>query len=506
MKNKFSWRRALAVPAALTLALGGVLLTSTAASAAPGNLVIDSPAEGATTTSRTVTVTGSAVPGAVINIFSDSTRATRLVQTTTDRTSGAFTATLPTYADTVPVSQSIFVDGLVGLSGFDQPITRAFNLPAVAPAQTFSVTSPTAGQQGSRTVTFSGTGNDGSTVNVLRTDGTRLVPTALVVVNGAWSADYTYAETEAREQTVNINQVSGGAGTGAASVTFALPTGQTLVVATPVEGSTVASRTVTFSGTGTASSSVNVLDPITGERVGAQTVVGSDGTWSTTVVFADDAEVAQSVRVTQVTGASGSGDVTRSFNLPAAAVTPDAVAPAAPVITSPVPAQVVVGQDVTISGTGTPGANIAFLLYPTDEAPASSGPLEDAITDSVIVVAADGTWSSTVRMVKPGEYSVVAISFFADANGEPTLDADGFPLISEPSNVVEFRVAAATPITPAGTSATPVRAAGSLAFTGSDDSSLVIGLGAALTLAGAGLVLAARRRRAQLSTVDAQQD
>ena len=488
--TKFSWRRALAVPAALSLALGGVLLTSTAAQAAPAELVISTPVAGSTADSRQVTVSGTVRAGSRVDVYKGTAVAGDAAARITVGNQTTWSTVL-TYSDTDTVAQNITVSGLVGLSGID-PQTIAFNLPAVAPVQTFSVTAPTTGSQlSSRTVTFSGTGNDGSTVNILRTDGSRLVP-AVVVTNGAWTATYTYAETETREQTVNINQVTGASGNGAQSVTFNLPTGQTLVVNTPVEGSTTESRTVVFSGTGNAGSTVNVLDA-DGNRLAPQARVGDDGTWTTTYVYSDDAAVAQTVRVTQVTGASGSGDITRNFNLAAVEVVVPPVTPSelvAPVITSPIPDQVIVGSDVVISGTGTPGDNIAFVVYPKGEEPASSGPLEDAIADESIVVDENGNWTSTLRNVKAGDFTVVAFAFELDADGNL---AD----ISEASNEVDFSVVAA--VVPAGTTPVAATPAG-LAYTGSDNQGLALGLGAALTLAGAGLAFAARRR-AKLASI-----
>ena len=514
MITKFSWRRAVAVPAVLTLALGGALLSTTAANAADGMLVITSPTEGSTTTSRDVTVSGTAAPGAVINVFTDSTRSERLAQTTTDGTTGAFSAALPTYADTEPVAQSIFVDGLVGLSGFDNPQTRAFNLPAVvAPVETFSVTTPKLDEQlASRTVTYSGTGNSGSTVNVLDIDGNRLPGTdAVTVVNGQWSLEYTYPETADRNQIARVTQVTGGAGTGEFIAAFVLPQGQTLVVATPAEGATTASRTVVFSGTGTVGSTVNVLDT-EDNQLAPVAVVDDDGAWSATVVYADDAAVAQSARVTQITGGAGSGDISRTFALPAVVVPPTDVTLNDPVITSPAQGQVVVGDQVTFEGTGTPGSNILLAVIPTDQldeleavqgddtVAAAAEPVDPA---DPIVVDDEGNWTVTLALT-PNDYTAAAVSFLLDETGAPVLSAAGQPIISDPSADVAFSLVAA--VIPAGTPATPITAPvatpSGLAYTGSEGTEAGIGIGAAVLLLGTTLMVLARRRT-KLAPTDA---
>ena len=507
MITKFSWRRAVAVPAVLTLALGGALLSVTAAQAAPASLVISTPEAGATTTSRTVVVSGTVAAGATVDVYKGTddsgTRADRI----NTGNSTTWSTTL-TYADTDAVNQSVYVTGLYGGSGFSDPQARAFVLPAVTPAETFSVTTPEVAQQlASRTVTFSGTGISGSTVNVLGTDGNRLPGTgAVAVVAGQWSLVYTYPETVDRNQSVRVTQVTGGAGTGDTPVAFVLPQGQTLDVVTPAEGTTTATRTVTFSGTGTSGSTVNVLDTDGNRLPGTGAVAVVDGQWSLDYTYPDDATVAQTVNVTQVTGGAGSGDVTRSFSLPAVVVPPTAVVLDAPVITSPTQGQVVVGDQVTFEGTGTPGSNILLAVVPTDQldeleaaengrAAAAAVPADPA---DPIVVDAAGNWTVTLALT-PNDYTAAAVSFLLDADGLPVLDAAGQPIVSDPSADVAFSLIAA--VVPAGTPATPIATPTGLAFTGSEGTEAAIGIGAAVLLLGSTLMVLARRR-AKLATSD----
>ncbi|KIP51264.1 hypothetical protein SD72_16495, partial [Leucobacter komagatae] len=278
-------------------------------------------------------------------------------------------------------------------------------------------------------------------------------------------------------------------GTGDTTVAFVLPEGQTLVVETPAEGTTTATRTVTFSGTGNSGSTVNVLDADGNRLPGTTAVVVVDGQWSLDYTYGDDAAVAQTVRVTQVTGGAGSGDVTRAFNLPAAVVvpptTPDATLDA-PVITSPTEGQVVVGDQVTVTGTGTgtPGSNILLAVVPTDqldELEAAEGDMSSAASEPAdptdpIVVDADGNWTVTLALT-PDDYTAAAVAFLLDENGAPVLDAAGQPVISDPSADVAFSLVAA--VVPAGTPATPIATGTTgLAYTGGEGTEAAIGIGA----------------------------
>lgn len=106
MTRPLSWKRLLAVPATLALALGGALLTAGPASAAPGdNLVVTSPAATSTQTSLAFAVTGTASDGAVITV-TDGTGVT--VGSSIAAVGGAFTANV-TLVDAVTTPQTLLV-------------------------------------------------------------------------------------------------------------------------------------------------------------------------------------------------------------------------------------------------------------------------------------------------------------------------------------------------------------------------------------------------------------
>ncbi|ROS36248.1 hypothetical protein [Curtobacterium sp. PhB78] len=97
----------------------------------------------------------------------------------------------------------------------------------------FSLTSPTDGDTvDSRTVTFTGTGAVGDTVNVLDADGNRAAPQTIVDADGNWSTTGTFSDSAAVEQDLSVNQVGGGQGQGNIEFSITLPA----VAAAPGDG------------------------------------------------------------------------------------------------------------------------------------------------------------------------------------------------------------------------------------------------------------------------------
>ena len=517
----------MAVPAALTLALGGALFGATAANAADGQLVITSPTNGSTTASRDVDIVGTAVPGASINVFADDSRAQRIGTATTDRTTGAFTVDLPAYAETALASQSVFVDGVVGGSGFSDAQTVAFRLPI---SKFLTVATPTEGQVfDTRTVTVSGTASQGATVTVSGAEGE--LARQNLGNSTSYSIDVTFPDTATAAQTLTVGGILGGSGFEPQTRNITIPApvaapapAKTVVLDAPAEGTTTETRTVTFEGTAPVGSTVTVVDEA-GVELGRQNL-GNGTTFAIEVTYDDDAEVEQTVTVGGFVGGSGfDNTVERSFSLPAAEVVPVPTEPIVidtPVITAPVNGEVVVGDVVTFQGTGTPGSDISVLAVPTAELEQLQAELDAAAAAAEgqastlaqpnpqpepvdpaerVVVGEDGTWSVTVATV-PGDYTAVAVSALLNEDGTAFIDpATGLPVVAGPSNEVEFSVVAA--VVPADSGATPVvPAANGLAYTGSEMSGVALGLAGALALAGVALTLVARRRR-ELATVDA---
>ncbi|KQO46727.1 MULTISPECIES: hypothetical protein [unclassified Frigoribacterium] len=522
MITKFSWRRAVAVPAVVTLALGGALLSTTAAQAVAGDLVVSSPATGATTNSRTVTVTGSATPGAAIEVFTDSTETTSLGTAAADATSGAYTAALTPYADDATPAQSVFV-----VESFpdeaDETAAVDFFLPNL------DVTSPEAGATtASRTVEVTGTGIPTATVNLSPSVGDAVIGQISVGADRTWTGSVTFPADATPEQTITVDQVLGGSGRGQVVLPVVLPAVVTPpttptaldapVITAPTQGSTVTGTEVTFEGTGTPGADIGLLvtptDTVStlADDPAARIVVDENGDWTVTAALQPGAYTAVALQV--LLDAAGqpvldenglpvaSDDSTPvDFTLEAAAVALDA-----PVITSPTQGQVVVGDQVTFEGTGTPGSNILLAVVPTDQldeleaaengrAAAAAVPADPA---DPIVVDAAGNWTVTLALT-PDDYTAAAVSFLLGADGLPVLDAAGQPIVSAPSADVAFSLVAA--VTPAALPATPIAGTTGLAYTGSEGTEAAIGIGAAVLLLGSTLMVLARRR-AKLATSD----
>lgn len=369
--NKALWsKKALALPACAAILVGGITLTAVPANAAAADLSVTSQS----VSGRVLTVTGTGTPGENIQLDEDF-RATRHAIAG----DGKWTITY-TIPGTDTTSKSYTIEQLNGLNQDGQvTITAA---PEAQPAD-FAVTSPANNSDvSSRTVTFTGTGRQGDTINLLDTQDDRLTGPVVVGADQTWSATITFPNTAARSQAVRVTDVRGASGAGDTTVNITLPAvapADQFSLTSPKSGSTVDSRTVTFTGTGTPGDLVNTLDA-DGNRVAPQVLVAADGTWTTTGTFSQSAAVVQNLSVNQIGGAQGQGQVDFTINLPAAETTP--VATPLTLVT-PKDGSTVDSRTVTFSGKGTPGDAIAVVNAEGD------------VVAPATIVEADGTWTTT---------------------------------------------------------------------------------------------------------------
>jgi LPXTG-motif cell wall-anchored protein len=346
-----SWRKLLAVPVALTLALGGALLGAGAANAAPDTLVVTSPAATSTAASRTVVFEGTGTTGASVNVLSADSGA-RLIGPLSVSASGNWSGSY-TFADTAAATQNLRVTQVLGGSGAgERTLTLAL------PVSVITVNSPANGATvDSRNPVFTGTAPIGSTITAT-VNGAEVSRTNLGN-SSTFSLAVPFAAGDRSTQTVTISGFQGGRGLNAVNTSISIPF-TPLVVLSPTDGQALTSRTVTVTGTGIPNAFVNVLNADGSRFVPAAILVGNDGTWSGTGTFADDAATSQALRVTQTFQFSGRGEQTVNVTLPISVITVDAPAEGAtvdtrtPVFTGTAP----VGSTITATVNGEEVARV----------------------------------------------------------------------------------------------------------------------------------------------------
>jgi hypothetical protein len=504
-----SWRKALALPAVLSLALGGALVAAAPASAAPTDLVVTAPLSGATLDSRVVVFSGSGTEDSVITIVD--AEGTALAGTAPVTVDGGAWTTTATFPDAADVAQSVTVlQTTAGAPDGEAPVN--FALPAAEPAPVeFTVTAPLGGTTvATRDVLFEGTGSDGSTVSIVDATATVLAEDVLVV-DGAWSTTVTFAADAPVDQTVTITQTTGEVTDGEETITIELPAAVEVPgpgdgdnaefeITSPEEGADVDSFVVTISGTGTSGSTVELLDGATDAPLPVDgPIVVVDGEWTATVTYPDDAFYIQDVYATQTTEGEISGEYYTYFFLPFEMFD-------APTITSPAQDETVVGDQVTFTGTGEPGTSVLLFIIPTALLEELEESLEEELAtadsravaaaepsdpEDPILVAEDGTWTVTLAL-EPDDYTAAAILI-----DDPE---SGFP-VSEPSAEVSFSLVAAVAVDGPGAGDGDGDGEG-LAVTGSESTGF-LGLAAALLLAGA-VLMVANRRIARVETVSVE--
>jgi hypothetical protein len=501
MKNTLS--AAVALPTVVAIALGGLLMAAPAASAAPAP--VEQSEGGAVPVDETAPAETPAPPAA---------SEPAPVAEPGDVETEAPVAAEPTAAADAAAAATPAVDAAPSPTAAEVPTVEA----AVEPA--FAVTSPAQGQVlASAGVRVEGTAPTGSRVVVTSSDdGSGVV---VPVVDGTFAEAVSLpALSTAASYTVTI-QVTGADGAELGTiertvVVAGLPTNVAPTISTPVDGSVVVGTpyasgdfqtgAVGLAGTGTPGATVDVdleaVDPVVAWGYGDEpAVVRADGSWNDGVFMPYGS---WRISARQVT-VDADGFVTAlpsSYASVVVDVVPPRAAPAAaPVVTSPGQGSTVVGRpdrsqgagasslEFTVSGTGTPGTAIAIYGYFDDGRAAidryaaaargegtGDGEFEPLVAgEAPIIVAADGTWTTTQSLVGPGTYSFAAFALTGDRY---------FPTLSAPSDVVTF-----TLVAPTATATTA-----SLALTGDDGVGPVLAGGVlAIGLGAAALALVRRR-------------
>ena len=256
-------------------------------------------------------------------------------------------------------------------------VAPAANLPAATAAPVAIVapalTAPAAGAAlAAGPITFGGTAAPGAEIQVM-VDGVP-VGSARAGANGQWSLSADVDKPGERQVVAQVLDAQGAVAAAAnpATISIAAPAPKPPTIAAPAALSASAGGSLTLSGTGAASSQIEILD---GDRVIGTATVGADGAWSFPTV-PEPGTHAYSARV------AGEASATSA---PVSVAVPAPQAPAAarlPAITAPADGATMDSGAFTMTGTAAPGAQIEILD-------------SDKVIGTVMA-GADGAWSLPV--------------------------------------------------------------------------------------------------------------
>ena len=324
-------------------------------------------APAAVVTGTTATVGGQGIAGATLKLYDGGVEA----GTVTVAPNGSWTATLTLGAvgnHVLTVKQQDPVSGYWSAYGPSVQVAVNPNAPAITSVSTPGPASPTA------SVTVSGTGVAGYSVKVY--DGGSLKATVTVAADGTWTATVALSPGS-RSLTATQTATVGGstftsAASAVASVTVYAPPPAPPVTASP--SNVFVGAAFAVSGYGVVGATVRIYDA--GIEIGSA-VVASNGTWTTTLSLPSVGGHALSVK---------QQDPISGFWSAGSAITVTAFADPGPPVISTVstPSHTHSTTSVTVTGTGVAGQTIT--LY------------DGSNSIKTVVVAANGTWSTTVSL------------------------------------------------------------------------------------------------------------
>jgi hypothetical protein len=523
---KKHWETLLATSAAVSIALGGVVVTSATAQAADqpsGAQVVDG-STGAQVVDPAAPAVGDAPTADVPAAEPVADEGTAPVEAPADEDapeaapSGAASPVAEEPADAAPVDAAetdAEVEAAALAPAPDAPvITEPFGEIGIA-----EVTAAQGATETDVPLTFSGTGQPGAVValDFRRDDGVQGIPepdtTAVVSAEGTWSSSFRIVPGRwgfsATQRTVDADGVATSEASAASRERLIVVIAQVLPQWATLD-QTADETWVADQATSNGDEFVSVpVSGTTGTLYRAEISVNSadgsivygtfpteeyrDGGWSARVDLAPG-QYRIGARQIDVDTYPGVRRATSAENFsPVITVLASGeVVTTAPVVTSPADGEVVVGAAgpdgvlVDFQGTGQPGHVVSLYAEDRRTGQIRSFSYGSETGDPLIVVGADGRWSTGEVAVPLGFQDVVVSQF------DPTLQN---PLISDVTELsIEVRVASAT----AGAPGATVPASGSLAYTGSDESGPAL-LGGALAIAlGALALVVSRMRRGHL--------
>jgi uncharacterized repeat protein (TIGR01451 family) len=360
-------------------------------------VAISSPAQGSRTTQRTPTITGTAEAGTSVAVTLDG--ASSPLCTITADPQGAWSCPVP-----MPLSDGPHTVAAVSTdaAGNASPrVVHGFTVDTTPPKAP-SILGPSEGAITNATPTFSGTGEPGSTIEVL-VDGSSIPAcTALVDALGTWACVATSPLPEGPRSALARAEDAAGNASNSPVRGFTVEAGAAPlppVITGPRRDARLSDSTPTIEGQATPGSLVTVF---------------VDGAASPTCTATADATGRFSCDVPSALADGAHGVIATSTTTagtsPASAPVPfviDTAAPAAPAITEPL-ANAVTGPTPRYAGTAEPGATVEVLV---DGA---------AVVSCAAVADATGAWAcQQPGALSTGAHVVVARAVDAAGNVGP---------------------------------------------------------------------------------------
>ena len=260
-------------PAASLPAATAAPAIPTAAPAVPAAIVAPSltaPAAGATLATGPITFSGTAAPGAEIQVVVDGVPVGKARAGADGQWS--LSATVDKPGDRQVVVQALDAQGAVAAAA--NPATVSIGAPA---AKAPTIAAPAEGAIAGGSLTLSGTGTPGSRIEIL--DGDKVIGTAAVAADGTWS----FPTAPQPGTHAYSARVAGDASAASAPVSVAVPAPQAPAAAqppaitAPANDAKLNSGPFTMTGTAAPGAQIEILDS---DKVIGTVTAGAYGTWS----------------------------------------------------------------------------------------------------------------------------------------------------------------------------------------------------------------------------------
>lgn len=343
-------------------------IIDTQAPAAPVVLV---PVNGSRSNDTTPTISGTAEAGSSVTVLVDGAP----VGTVPANAQGAWTYTLTAgqaLNDGNHTASARATDAGGNQSATAAPVS--FVVDTLAPTAPVITSPANNARLNTPTPVVSGTSEPGATVTVFVNGAQTIVTTANG--SGGWSTTLPTQTDGAKALTARARDTAGNDSVLSNTVNVIIDTAAPAapVITAPVDGAQLATRTPLITGTAEPASTVTVFD---GPTVLGTAVAAGDGTWSLQVPAGSPLAEGPHTLTARATDLAGNlGPVSAPVT-----VTVDTVAPSAPVITSPTPAQVLSQSRPTFTGTAETGATVTVTV--------------DGDVIGSTVAGAGGLWSLT---------------------------------------------------------------------------------------------------------------